>query len=220
MNVTKRATRMACLTGILTFAALATAVTLQWRPLAAEPPARGLGPGLPTAQGVRLHPLANPPPICDFRGAARFPPRPNTNAPSHHFEGQFMMMFPHGRRLAPVLAVSSALLASAWGCGEGKPSVATSTAEGTVKGTVTIKGKPATRGEVIFDAANYQRKNVAAKSAPIGKDGAYSISTLVGENRVVVSSPDMPKGRVATQEYNLDVKAGENSFNIDVKAAP
>src|SRR5262249_39123086 len=38
MNASQKATRLACLTGVLSFAILATALAFQWRPVAAEPP--------------------------------------------------------------------------------------------------------------------------------------------------------------------------------------
>ena len=100
------------------------------------------------------------------------------------------------------------------GC-EDKPSVATSSEEATVKGKVTINGKTATKGQVQFDPANYKRKDVAARNAPIGADGTYTIKTLTGENRVTVDSPEKKGGDYSMRTF--DVKSGENTFDIDVK---
>src|SRR4051794_21185477 len=82
-------------------------------------------------------------------------------------------------------------LMAGWGCGGGgsAPAVSSSLTEATVSGTVTIKGKPATKGDVTFDPANSQR-NVAARSAPIGADGTYTVTTLLGGNTVRVTSPE------------------------------
>lgn len=108
-------------------------------------------------------------------------------------------------------------LASAWGCGDGAPSVATSTEEAAVKGKVTFNGKPVTKGEVVFDPANHLRKTATSRSAPLGADGAYSATTLVGENQVFVNSPQLRKTETATIGY--DVQPGENTFDIDLPRA-
>lgn len=112
---------------------------------------------------------------------------------------------------AVILPVVAGLVIG-WGCGEGKPSVDTSTAEATVKGTVTLNGKPATQGEVVFDPANYQRKDAAPRSAPIESDGSYSVTTLTGTNQVNVNSPELTDSDVAALEF--DVQSGDNTFDI------
>ena len=119
-------------------------------------------------------------------------------------------------RFAPGLAVASALLALAVGCEQGKPGVSTSKEEATVKGRVTIGGQAVKKGEVSFDPANYQRKDVSARTVKIGDNGSYAITTLLGENRVTVVSPEMARGRVANQEFQYEVKSGENSFDINL----
>ena len=58
--------------------------------------------------------------------------------------------------------------------------------EGTVRGTVTIKGKPATKGEVVFDPSNYERPNAEAHRAPIQEDGSYEVTTQVEYNMVQI----------------------------------
>jgi hypothetical protein len=111
--------------------------------------------------------------------------------------------------------VPSALLVIGWGC-DSRPAVSTSTTEATVKGTVTIKGKPATKGTVEFDPANYQRKDVQARSAPINPDGTYTITTLVGGNTVRVRGPEAEKAGALYETIDFDVKAGENNLDIKV----
>ncbi|MFO0907849.1 MAG: hypothetical protein U0794_05720 [Isosphaeraceae bacterium] len=118
------------------------------------------------------------------------------------------------------LAAGLTLALAAWGCAESKPSVETSLEEATVKGLVSIQGKPVTHGEVTFDAANYLRRDVQARTVPIQKDGSYTISTPIGENRVTLTTPETAKGRLATQEIHCQVKEGSNDFNIDVVSAP
>jgi hypothetical protein len=108
----------------------------------------------------------------------------------------------------------TALLVVGWGCGDGKPSVSSSSEEATVKGTVTIFGKPATGGEVQFDPSNYRRKQAPMRSTKINKDGTYSIQTLVGENTIKVLGPEAEKAKSSYTSFDLDVKSGEQTFPI------
>jgi hypothetical protein len=120
-------------------------------------------------------------------------------------------------RLACLISVTGGLLVATWGCGD-QPSVTSSTTEATVKGTVIIKGKPATKGKVVFDPANYRRKDVQARSAPINKDGTYSVTTLVGGNNVRVEGPEAEKAGATYSSIDFDVKSGENT--LDIKLPP
>ncbi|MBX6315190.1 MAG: hypothetical protein IRY99_20115 [Isosphaeraceae bacterium] len=119
------------------------------------------------------------------------------------------------RRIVPLLSVTAAVLALGWGC-SGKPPVSSSTEEATVTGKVFIKGKPATGGKVVFDPANYQRKDVTARTADIQKDGTYTIKTLVGGNMVRVDSPEAAAAGGSYATINYDVKSGENQFDIKI----
>ncbi|MEJ7639981.1 MAG: hypothetical protein WKF75_18915 [Singulisphaera sp.] len=65
-------------------------------------------------------------------------------------------------RCAALMAATGLIVG--WGCGEGKPSVESSETEATVTGKVTIRGKPATKGSVMFDLSN----SCARPSAPDG----------------------------------------------------
>jgi hypothetical protein len=118
------------------------------------------------------------------------------------------------------LAVSVPLLLATAGC-DGKPSVNSSmTEEGTVHGKVTLDGNPVTGGEVVFSAANYQRKTAPSHSAPIGADGTYTVKTLTGLNSVMVN-PDKDKRnqkKTATVPHRMldfDVGSGDNN-NFDI----
>jgi hypothetical protein len=103
------------------------------------------------------------------------------------------------------------------GCG-GTPAVDTSNTEATVKGVVKINGVPATEGEVSFDPSNYKRKDVGARSAPIGPDGTYSIKTLTGENQVRLGGSLATKKPIAARTvHTFDVKPGENTFDFEAK---
>jgi hypothetical protein len=109
--------------------------------------------------------------------------------------------------------------ASVWicvGCGGSPPAVDSSNTEATVKGVVKVDGVPATEGDIVFDAANYKRKDVAARSAPIGKDGSYTIKTLTGENQVKLGGALVhKKGILGRVTRALDVKPGENTFDFE-----
>src|SRR5262245_43804881 len=130
----------------------------------------------PVARGaVRLRPRDV---LADFRGTGTCelrPPRrdailapgqaravrstPGFPSPNHDFRSESMKKV----RIRIAALVPVALMVIGWGC-SGTPAVSTSTTEATVKGTVTIQGKPATKGTVEFDPANYQRKDVQARS--------------------------------------------------------
>jgi len=86
----------------------------------------------------------------------------------------------------PGALLATALLLVVWGCNSGgsAPAVSGSSEESNVKGTVTVKGKPATAGKVVFDPANINRRTVLSRSADIGKDGTYTVKTLIGQNIV------------------------------------
>jgi hypothetical protein len=104
------------------------------------------------------------------------------------------------------------------GCEEGPPSVDTSNTKATVKGVVKIAGVPATEGEITFNPANIQRKDVPAVSAPIGKDGSYTIQTLTGENNIKLGGAIVKKFPIAGRESrSFFVKSGENTFDFETK---
>jgi hypothetical protein len=101
------------------------------------------------------------------------------------------------------------------GCDD-RPAVDSSMTEATVTGTVLVKGKPATGGEIRFDPANVDRL-VGPRTAPIGKDGTYTITTLTGGNQIGFA------GSVATQNPGLfrfrvyyEVRRGENKKDFDL----
>jgi hypothetical protein len=104
------------------------------------------------------------------------------------------------------------------GCGSGAPYAESSRTEATVTGRVTTAGKPITQGQVIFDPANINRRGETARTAEIGPDGTYTITTLIGENRVTVAIPGRTRkaGSPYVQQV-VNVKAGaDNTFDITV----
>jgi len=112
-------------------------------------------------------------------------------------------------------AVFSAVLMTLCGCGSsGAPAVSSSTEEATIHGTVTVGGKKASGGKILFDPSNVHRKSVGAASAEIGKDGTYTIKTLVGENQIRVESPETKKGMFSTDAF--EVKSGDNTHDVSL----
>ena len=118
------------------------------------------------------------------------------------------------RKTVSGLALTAAL--AAWGCSGGgsAPSVSSSTEETSVKGTVTINGKPATGGEVMFDPSNISRKTVLPHKMPISETGTYSGKSLVGENAVMVHGPEIGTGTLSMNRKTVDLKSGENTVDI------
>lgn len=104
------------------------------------------------------------------------------------------------------------------GCGEGAPSVSSSTTEVTVKGTVKYKGQPVKEGTIRFDPANIQRKDAQAVTAPIGADGTYTVKTLQGENTVSFDLPTLVKKDFGLASTSLvyDAPAGESTYDPEL----
>ena len=115
--------------------------------------------------------------------------------------------------------VLAALIAGG-GCGNpDAPKVSGSTEEATVKGTVSIRGKPVTNGEVSFRSFNINRPNAPLKTAKIGKDGTFTIQALIGENHVEVTCKEIsnPKNRdLMDNEQPVKIKSGEQTLDIEL----
>jgi hypothetical protein len=109
----------------------------------------------------------------------------------------------------------------ALGCGGGPPPVDTTTAEASIHGSITFKGKPVTKGEVAFDPSNYKRKNESSRRVEIGKDGSYSVKTLAGVNRITFKIPEMMHD-AKLQDLSIEYQAqpGDNTYNLDLPPAP
>src|SRR3954447_6623825 len=124
-------------------------------------------------------------------------------------------------RLRLTFCVLSALttLALCVGCGDGKPSVDTSLTEATVSGVVSVKGTPATGGQIRFNPSNSGRI-VPTRSAEIGPDGRYTIKTLTGDNRVTFDGEVAAKNKgVGLMKEYASVTSGENQIDFDLMGA-
>ena len=118
------------------------------------------------------------------------------------------------RRQVPRI-LTGAVLVLAWGCGDGTPSVSSSTAEATVTGTVKVKGKAVTKGDIVFNAGNINRK-VESRKAAIGPDGSYTIKAYVGENDVQVQANEVMKYHLESEKLGYTVTSGSNTYDIDL----
>jgi hypothetical protein len=116
--------------------------------------------------------------------------------------------------------MTAAALWGIGGCEGSPPAVDTSKTEATVKGVVKIAGVPATEGQIVFDPSNSQRKDEAPRTAPIGKDGTYTIKTLTGINEVRLGGDLVHKKAILGRErHSVDVKSGEMTYDFEVKSA-
>jgi len=102
------------------------------------------------------------------------------------------------------------------GCDDGKPWVDKSLNEATVSGVVTVKGKPAEGGKILFNA-NSSGRSVPIKEAKIEADGSYKITAYTGVNQVSFDGDVAMKNRgVGLVKESVDVKSGENMANFDL----
>jgi hypothetical protein len=121
-------------------------------------------------------------------------------------------------RMRTCLALCAAVVGLA-GCGDGKPWVDTSLNEATVSGVVSVKGKPADGGTILFNASNSGRI-VAARTAKIGPDGSYTVKTYTGINQVSFDGDVTAKNRgVGLVKEAVDVAPGENKADFDLLGA-
>lgn len=121
------------------------------------------------------------------------------------------------RRVLTSAVTTAALLAVVAGCDDGTPPVESGMEEVSVKGTVTLKGKPLENGEITFDGSNVKRKDGILKSAKV-KAGVYEAKALVGGNSVTVHSKEIDRdtGLSANSKF-VELKAGEvNKVDINL----
>ena len=114
-------------------------------------------------------------------------------------------------------ALATTMVFAAWGCGESKPAVDTTTAEAKVSGVVRVRGKPVDGGEISFDASNMERQDAPHRKATIGHDGTYSVTTLQGRNVARISGPMVKKEpQLGYGILTFEVKPGDNTWDIDL----
>jgi hypothetical protein len=102
------------------------------------------------------------------------------------------------------------------GCGDGKPYVDKSHTEATVSGIVSVKGKPADGGQILFNG-NSSGRSVPIRTAEIGPDGSYTIKAFTGVNQVSFDGQIASKNRgVGLVKEACDVVSGENKANFDL----
>lgn len=117
------------------------------------------------------------------------------------------------------LLLAAAAVSAVPGC-EGGPSVdsaSSSTTEADVSGKVTLGGKTAESGELVFDPTNIARKTAPTAKAAIGKNGSYSTKTLIGENVIYYRGGPTEKNQARTMfRKNVVINSGANTIDVDV----
>ncbi|WP_435016400.1 hypothetical protein TA3x_003966 [Tundrisphaera sp. TA3] len=93
------------------------------------------------------------------------------------------------------------------------PPITDSMTKATVSGKVIVDGRPISKGEILFDPANINRRSAPSTTAKI-EGGSYKIETLVGPNSIRISSAEL-KRQVGS---DFDVKEGSNTHDIDIKS--
>jgi hypothetical protein len=113
------------------------------------------------------------------------------------------------------VAVCAVTLVLGSGCGGGAP-YTSSSEEAAVHGTVKVQGKLVRWGTVAFEIAEADRSTAIPRTAPIAKDGTFSLKARVGTNRVSVSAPAFPNEPNAQRLIpECEVRSGSNTFNIE-----
>jgi hypothetical protein len=103
------------------------------------------------------------------------------------------------------------------------PNVSSSLEEATVKGVVRVSGVLVNNGTIYFKSANIRRPEAKMQEAAIGKDGSYSVTTLVGQNHVEVSCKELHTAknrRYIANETSVQIDSGENTVDIDIPPKP
>jgi hypothetical protein len=124
---------------------------------------------------------------------------------------------------AMLTSLGSALLLVAVGCDSypDAPPLTTSMEEATLKGVVRVNGKPVDNGTISFRTAHIRRPNSPTKHVDIGKDGSYSVKTVIGENYVEVETKELTKPamrRYRNQEQLIMVQSGDSTVDISIPA--
>ena len=104
-------------------------------------------------------------------------------------------------RMRLCTALSLILACARAGCGDGKPWVDKSLTEATVSGIVSVKGKPADGGQILFNG-NSSGRSVPIRTAEIGRDGSYTIKAFTGVNQVSFD------GEIASKNRGVGLREG------------
>jgi hypothetical protein len=129
------------------------------------------------------------------------------------------------RRCFPFFVLSAVLLVPGWGCGASKGEMSPLL---PVKGKVTYKGQPVTKGTVRFEPDGYGRP----ATGHLQSDGSFVLGTnnegdgvVAGEHRVSISGFDKPlASNRSLKKYGLrnsgltaEVDADHTEFIFDLK---
>ena len=121
------------------------------------------------------------------------------------------------------LAASTTLWAVG-GCGgaekAGGGAAAAPKVEATVSGTVTVKGKAASKGRLTFEPLGANGIPTGSHVAQVSKDGAYTVTTATGSNDVTISGTGDAAVDSSYNKMTFEVKPGSNALNVDLPLKP
>jgi hypothetical protein len=112
--------------------------------------------------------------------------------------------------------ITTAALVAAWGC-ETKTVLAPPMGpEAKVTGKVTIRGKPAAKGQVTLELTN-DFSGKSRKVADVKADGTFEVSAVSGKNSVTVAGTGVASAEGGYNSTTFEVKTGEtNKIDIDL----
>jgi hypothetical protein len=101
------------------------------------------------------------------------------------------------------------------GCGGGTSATSPSE-EAVVHGTVKVQGRLVRSGTVSLEPSDGGRSTAIPRTAPIDRNGTFSLKARVGAHRVNVSAPAFPNEPNAQRLIpECEVRGGNNTFNIE-----
>jgi hypothetical protein len=109
------------------------------------------------------------------------------------------------------------MLVAAWGCETSHTVVEPPMgAEAKVTGKVTVRGKPAKKGQVTFELSN-DFSGKSRKVAEVKPDGTYELSAVSGKNSVIVAGTGDASAEGGYNSATFEVKAGQpNAIDLDL----
>ncbi len=121
-----------------------------------------------------------------------------------------------------VFALAILTLVAGWGCGKSSPALVTTV---PVKGKITHKGKPLTKGTIVFEPTDRGKEAFG----PIQPDGTFVLTTytdndgaVAGTHRVYVAAPPKPGfplkyTQPSSSRVEVEVSASTTVYAIDFK---
>jgi hypothetical protein len=127
-------------------------------------------------------------------------------------KGDILMRVARHWLSSSLMLVSMAVVS---GC-SGEVPLDTTTTEGTVKGTIKVRGKTMRGGSVTLDPTGGRKTVEGAKTFPVKDDGTFEGTTIIGKNRVRIGGPAITKEpTLGYASKEIEVKSGDNPVDLD-----